>query len=237
MRDAHARTAPRSPTSSAGPRSTRASACHGIDIPFTFGNFGDGWAEFVGSTTRARLGRRAIRWAAFTPKGSRLAAGTRHDAVRSRNRGRRSAARRRSLTCTSSGTTSSSHSSIARADDRARARHRRTARPARHSARLRRGARSSRRATDPCRSRAGLALPVPEIRLHRARSRPVWRDSIRAANSAAVSASGPVSRSAPTGGSEAASTAAATSAMSRGSIHAIRPSPVGNTMRPRGSAS
>ena len=27
----------------------RLGACHGIDIPFTFGNFVDGWAEFVGA--------------------------------------------------------------------------------------------------------------------------------------------------------------------------------------------
>ena len=60
-------------------------------------------------------------------------------------------------------------------------------------------------------------------------------DPIREAP-AAVSASGPVSRSAPVGGSGSASTAAATSAMSRGSIHAIRPSPVGNTRRPRRSS-
>jgi para-nitrobenzyl esterase len=42
-------------------------ACHGIDIPFTFGNFVDGWADFVGLDDEAeRLGR-TIRdaWAAF----------------------------------------------------------------------------------------------------------------------------------------------------------------------------
>ena len=50
-----------------------------------------------------------------------------------------------------------------------------------------------------------------------------------------VSASGPVSRKRTASGSGSASTAAATSAMSRGSIHAIRPSPVGNTRRPRRS--
>jgi para-nitrobenzyl esterase len=46
-------------------------ACHGIDIPFTFGNFVDGWAEFVGLDDDAQqLGRR-IRdaWAAFARTG------------------------------------------------------------------------------------------------------------------------------------------------------------------------
>jgi para-nitrobenzyl esterase len=36
-------------------------ACHGIDIPFTFGNFVNGWAEFVGADDRAREVGRAIR--------------------------------------------------------------------------------------------------------------------------------------------------------------------------------
>lgn len=40
-------------------------ACHGIDIPFTFGNFVDGWAEFVGADDAARSLGRAMRdaWA------------------------------------------------------------------------------------------------------------------------------------------------------------------------------
>ena len=33
-------------------------ACHGIDIPFTFGNFVDGWAEFVGARRRGARARR-----------------------------------------------------------------------------------------------------------------------------------------------------------------------------------
>ncbi|HTK16299.1 MAG TPA: carboxylesterase family protein [Acidimicrobiia bacterium] len=36
-------------------------ACHGIDIPFTFGNFVSGWAEFVGADDAARSVGRAIR--------------------------------------------------------------------------------------------------------------------------------------------------------------------------------
>jgi len=49
----------------------RLGACHGIDIPFTFGNFGDGWAEFIGLDDAAqRLGRRLRdSWAAFARHG------------------------------------------------------------------------------------------------------------------------------------------------------------------------
>ncbi len=36
-------------------------ACHGIDIPFTFGNFVDGWAAFVGADDDARALGRGIR--------------------------------------------------------------------------------------------------------------------------------------------------------------------------------
>jgi para-nitrobenzyl esterase len=36
-------------------------ACHGIDIPFTFGNFVNGWAEFVGADDRALEVGRAMR--------------------------------------------------------------------------------------------------------------------------------------------------------------------------------
>ena len=36
-------------------------ACHGIDIPFTFGNFVTGWAEFVGADDAARSVGRAMR--------------------------------------------------------------------------------------------------------------------------------------------------------------------------------
>lgn len=39
----------------------RLGACHGIDIPFTFGNFVDGWAEFVGADDPARSVGRAMR--------------------------------------------------------------------------------------------------------------------------------------------------------------------------------
>jgi para-nitrobenzyl esterase len=46
-------------------------ACHGIDIPFTFGNFTDGWAEFVGADDDARALSSTIRnaWAAFAHDG------------------------------------------------------------------------------------------------------------------------------------------------------------------------
>ena len=42
-------------------------ACHGIDIPFTFGNFVDGWGEFVDVDDDARRLSRAVRdaWAGF----------------------------------------------------------------------------------------------------------------------------------------------------------------------------
>jgi para-nitrobenzyl esterase len=36
-------------------------ACHGIDIPFTFGNFVEGWAEFTGADDAARSVGRAMR--------------------------------------------------------------------------------------------------------------------------------------------------------------------------------
>jgi len=41
-------------------------ACHGIDIPFTFGNFVDGWDEFVGTDNAARALSHSMRdaWAA-----------------------------------------------------------------------------------------------------------------------------------------------------------------------------
>jgi para-nitrobenzyl esterase len=46
-------------------------ACHGVDIPFTFGNFDDGWAEFVGADDAARGLSSTIRnaWAAFARTG------------------------------------------------------------------------------------------------------------------------------------------------------------------------
>jgi para-nitrobenzyl esterase len=47
-------------------------ACHGIDIPFTFGNFVDGWAEFVGLDAGVEAAGRAIReaWATFARTGN-----------------------------------------------------------------------------------------------------------------------------------------------------------------------
>ena len=49
-------------------------ACHGIDIPFTFGNFVDGWAEFVGADEAAHAVGRALRtaWATFARRQPRL---------------------------------------------------------------------------------------------------------------------------------------------------------------------
>ena len=49
----------------------RLGACHGIDIPFTFANFDDGWAEFVGLDDAARGLGRLLRdsWAAFARHG------------------------------------------------------------------------------------------------------------------------------------------------------------------------
>jgi para-nitrobenzyl esterase len=49
----------------------RLGACHGIDIPFTFGNFGEGWSEFVGADAAAHELGRTLRgaWAAFARRG------------------------------------------------------------------------------------------------------------------------------------------------------------------------
>jgi para-nitrobenzyl esterase len=49
----------------------RLGACHGIDIPFTFGNFVDGWGEFVGVDESARSVGRAMReaWANLARSG------------------------------------------------------------------------------------------------------------------------------------------------------------------------
>jgi para-nitrobenzyl esterase len=49
----------------------RLGACHGIDIPFTFGNFVDGWAEFVGVDDSARSVGRAMRdaWTSIARSG------------------------------------------------------------------------------------------------------------------------------------------------------------------------
>ena len=46
-------------------------ACHGIDIPFTFGNFGDGWDEFVGADRAAEALSHSIReaWADLARRG------------------------------------------------------------------------------------------------------------------------------------------------------------------------
>jgi para-nitrobenzyl esterase len=42
-------------------------AAHGVDIPFTFGNFLDGWEKFVGADDDAERVSRELRdaWAAF----------------------------------------------------------------------------------------------------------------------------------------------------------------------------
>ena len=68
-------------------------ACHGIDIPFTFGNFVDGWDDFVGRRRRG-TGAVALRcgsaWAEVAvARQPRLAAGAGHDALRPPPRGRR----------------------------------------------------------------------------------------------------------------------------------------------------
>ena len=48
-----------------------AGACHGIDIPFPFGNFVDGWEAFAGIDADARALSRRMReaWAAFARTG------------------------------------------------------------------------------------------------------------------------------------------------------------------------
>jgi para-nitrobenzyl esterase len=47
-------------------------ACHGIDIQFTFGNFVDGWAEFVGADAAARALSYSMRsaWTELATSGS-----------------------------------------------------------------------------------------------------------------------------------------------------------------------
>ena len=47
-------------------------ACHGIDIPFTFGNFVEGWSDFVGADDAALALGRALRtaWATFARVGN-----------------------------------------------------------------------------------------------------------------------------------------------------------------------
>src|SRR4029077_7452138 len=47
-------------------------ACHGIDIPFTFGNFAEGWDAFVGADDAAHEVGRALRraWATFAREGN-----------------------------------------------------------------------------------------------------------------------------------------------------------------------
>ena len=72
MREAHG---PHGPTYSylfGWPAARRGlGACHGIDIPFTFGNFVDGWGEFVGADDAALALGRTLRdsWAAFAHHG------------------------------------------------------------------------------------------------------------------------------------------------------------------------
>ena len=52
-------------------RNAALGACHGIDIPFTFGNFVDGWDEFVGADGGAHALSHAVRdaWAEFARHG------------------------------------------------------------------------------------------------------------------------------------------------------------------------
>ena len=47
-------------------------ACHGIDIPFPFGNFVDGWDAFVGLDDDGRALSRTMRdaWARFARTGN-----------------------------------------------------------------------------------------------------------------------------------------------------------------------
>jgi para-nitrobenzyl esterase len=47
-------------------------ACHGIDIPFTFGNFVDGWDDFVGADNAARALSASMReaWAEVARRGN-----------------------------------------------------------------------------------------------------------------------------------------------------------------------
>jgi len=72
LRDAHADHGPTYAYQFGWPAATdRLGACHGIDIPFTFGNFVDGWAEFVGADDAARKLGRTLRdaWTSFAHSG------------------------------------------------------------------------------------------------------------------------------------------------------------------------
>ena len=72
MRDAQRAHAPVYTYHFARPAAVRnLGACHGIDIPFTFGNFVDGWAEFVGLDEDAERVGRTVRdaWATFAATG------------------------------------------------------------------------------------------------------------------------------------------------------------------------
>jgi para-nitrobenzyl esterase len=73
MRDAHRAHGPTYAYLFGWPAANRRlGACHGIDIPFTFGNFVDGWAEFAGADDAARDLGRSLRdaWAAFARSGN-----------------------------------------------------------------------------------------------------------------------------------------------------------------------
>ena len=136
MRDAHAAHGPTYSYLFTWPAvNPQLGACHGIDIPFTFGNFVDGWAEFVGADDAARrcrpraarrVGRRSP--ARGDPAG-RAAPATMMLRPRHR-RGRRPVARAARVDSRSSGTNSSRTSRrSARRAARARARRRATRRP------------------------------------------------------------------------------------------------------------
>jgi carboxylesterase type B len=68
MRDAHREHGPTFSYVFTWPAANpRLGACHGIDIPFTFGNFVEGWSDFVGADEAAHGLGRSLRkaWAAF----------------------------------------------------------------------------------------------------------------------------------------------------------------------------
>jgi para-nitrobenzyl esterase len=68
MLDAH----PRAFTYLFAWRAPKVGACHGIDIPFTFGNFVDGWDDFVGADEDAFALSQQMRaaWATFARTGN-----------------------------------------------------------------------------------------------------------------------------------------------------------------------
>ena len=199
-------------------------ACHGIDIPFPFGNFVDGWDAFVGldDDGRALSARCAAAWAALrrapatrvgprTPRRASSAARcTTSRNIRCSGDCRPARSRRRDRAAAGGPSTRSTVSVVSASAPRATASKRCTVESASH------GSRPTRPPSSRHRSSGEIDAGVTPS---------------RAATSSPSSASGPVRCSGPSR-SARTSASAATAAMSDGSIHAILPAPVGSTSVP-----